>query len=231
MLFALKERVSKVDGNKYRNLPIPVLDARLNEAQDIYIRLVLAPRNPDDVKLITYRNDMETIRTLIKTSEKLDVTEYDDISDTADIPSDYRYFISGYVNATRRGCDKKLRVNPRKHDDDFQGSPNTASSFLFESCNSTLIGENRIRLYHGNDFVINDLVMDYIRIPKYIHNADKYGEGKYTLLNGTELEGHQDCELPEECHSEIVDIAVAVIRGDFNTPEYQAAVQKLNLLN
>lgn len=231
MLFSVRDRLNKLDSMEYQNLPVPVIDMRLNEAVLVLVQLALKQRVPDQVSQIAGAIDLEDIRTLIVQSKELGVQQFDENSVTAELPEDFWNFVKGYVKAAWRGCERKIRIYPQKHDEEFEESPNTRSSYVFERSNGVLVEGNKIRLYHGGDFEISAALLDYIRRPAYIHNADKWRGGSYARFDGTALSGSQDCDLPEQVHSKIVDIAVLNIRGDLGLPEYQAAIQKLNLLN
>jgi|GEM_PF-6135448 len=41
--------------------------------------------------------------------------------------------------------------------------------------------------------------------------------------------GFQDCELPEHTHREIVDIAVLLVSGELQLPDYQIKFNKINM--
>ena len=63
-----------------------------------------------------------------------------------------------------------------------------------------------------------------------MHNAEDFRGGSYELLSGQVLTGFVNCELPEQTHREIVDIAVLLVTGQLSS-DYQAKVAKLNLNN
>ena len=66
----------------------------------------------------------------------------------------------------------------------------------------------------------------------YMHYAAGYGAtGRYNLPDGTLLEGSVNCELPDHTHREIVDIAVLLLTGELQIPDYQTKLIKLNLNN
>ncbi len=64
-----------------------------------------------------------------------------------------------------------------------------------------------------------------------MHNAEDYVGATYNLPDGTVLTGTQDCELSEHTHREIVDLAVLILSGQMQLPDYQIKKDKLNLLN
>ena len=71
--------------------------------------------------------------------------------------------------------------------------------------------------------------MSYIRRHKYVHNAEDFVGGSYELPSGQLLTGFQDCELPLNTHDEIVDIAVMIVTGQLQIPDYQIKQNKITL--
>lgn len=45
------------------------------------------------------------------------------------------------------------------------------------------------------------------------------------------MSGSVNCELPEHTHREIVDIAVLLVTGEIQIPDYQVKLTKLNFNN
>mgnify|MGYP003657165203 FL=1 len=73
--------------------------------------------------------------------------------------------------------------------------------------------------------------MNYIKKLQYIHNAEDFRGGTYKLPSGVLLTGNVSCELPEQTHREIVDIAVAIASNELQNPDLQNKLQKLNFNN
>lgn len=232
MYYAVKERLSKLDSNRYRNLPIQVVDMRLNEGQEIFIKRVAMPRNPAEIRLEVNQRAIDDIRNIIVPSKKLGgVKKFDESSVVVPLPEDYQYMIRGYATTSWRGCQSDIRIFPQQHGEEFEESPNTRSSYIMQRFNSVMISDSRLRVYHDSESEILGVRLDYIRRPAYIHNADLTAEKKYELLSGVTLEGHQDCELAPTCHSEIVDLTVMIIRGDISADNFQASIVKQELQN
>ena len=65
-----------------------------------------------------------------------------------------------------------------------------------------------------------------------MHNAEDFGtSSQYILPDGVTLTGFQDCELPFQTHTEIVDIAALVLTGQLQYSDYNIKREKLNLIN
>ena len=88
-----------------------------------------------------------------------------------------------------------------------------------------------LRLYSQNKFTIKDVFLSYIRKHDWAHNAASFKGGTYTLLDGTVLTGTRDCDLPEQTHREIVDLAVFIAANDIQTTDTQNKMNKLTLNN
>lgn len=71
---------------------------------------------------------------------------------------------------------------------------------------------NLLRAYHDTSFIVNSLIISYIRKPRKISLA----------LN-------TDCDLPEEFHSQIVDRTVTSMKRLTMNPDWQAALQDMML--
>jgi hypothetical protein len=122
---------------------------------------------------------------------------------------------------------KSRRFHLRQHDDDFEESPFDKSSFEWRHVNGVFF-ENGIKLFDDGTFTNNKFCLSYIKKLQYIHNAEDFGTGTYTLPSGQILTGSVDCELPEHTHREIVDIAVAIVSGQIQSQDYQIKLNKLN---
>jgi len=240
MHYDLKQKLNKIDSQQYANLKVPEIDFKLNEALELYIKRVAEPRDPKSVfGFETTQRTIDDIRALVVNQNMsgntcLSATLYDSNtgSYTVDIPQDYMFYISSHAIATKNSClNKELRVRVKQHDDEFRYSPFDKSSFEWRFVNLTFFG-NKLRIYTDGTFSINNLCLNYIKKHPYIHNAAGYPGGQYRHL-GTNvmLTGTQDCLLAEHTHREIVDLAVLIISGDLESPNYQIKQNKLNIDN
>ena len=124
----------------------------------------------------------------------------------------------------------KARVHIRQHDDDFENSNFDKSSFEWRTINGVFY-ENGVKFYTDGTFNIDKFCVSYIRKPRLIHNAEDFRNGTYKLPSGQILSGSVNCELPEHTHREIVDIAVLLVTGEIQIPDYQVKLTKLNFNN
>lgn len=223
MIYDFKRKLNKIDSNGNRNLLIPEIDWLLNEAQNIFIKLVAQPRFQNNLGFETSSRTIEDIRTLVEPGYECSI-----INDTALLPSDYLYHVKSHIVITKENCnDVKASLILRQHDDDFESSEFAKSSFKWREVNG-VFDRKGIKLFK-EDFEIKSVILDYIKKPKYMHCAKNFGSGNYKLPSGEVLTGSQDCELPDHVHSEIVDIAVLIAAGDISLPDYAIKLNKLKL--
>lgn len=230
MHYDFKMKLNKIDSQQYNNLVIPEIDWILNDAVRLFIKLVAEPRSKSLLGFERNQRTIDDIRTLVvtpKSNPNANITINDNL---AELPDDYLHYVNGYVICSKKCDDKtverKCRLHIQQHDDEFEDNPFYKSDFEWKWINGTF-SDNHIELY-TNNFSANKLLLTYIKQPLYIHNAEDFRNGQYKI-NGILYTGHQDCELPEDTHSEIVDLAVYIASELLQTPSYQAKLQKLQL--
>lgn len=235
MHYDFKQKLNKIDSQKYRNLKVPEIDWKLNEALEIFIKLVAEPRLRQSFGFEINQRTIDDIRPLVVNQSFVNgncisTAQFDDVSSVVVLPDDYLHHISSNVIATKASCEnKKIRTTVREHDDEYENDTFESSSFEWRVVNIRFIKEG-IRIFTGGDFTVSHLCLDYIKKPVLIHNAQDYVGGTYTL-NGVALTGSQDCELPDSTHRTIVDIAVLITSGDLQFPDYNIKSEKLRLSN
>ena len=131
MEYDVKFKLNKVDSNQYRNLRIPEIDWALNEAQEIFIKIVAEPRSN---KHLTQRivelgfqinqRSIDDIRTIVKLDQVLTPTKIDDTRFQYQLPQDYLFFHRARVFATKGNCEEvKCTLMHKQTDDRFLESP------------------------------------------------------------------------------------------------------------
>jgi hypothetical protein len=228
MHYSFKMKLNKIDSQQYTNLQIPQIDWLLNEAQEIFIKLVAEPRFPKSyLGFETSQRTIDDIRTIVIEDYPLDVSQ----AGIAALPLDYNYFSNATVVMTKDICvGVSATLFVRQHDDTFKDSPFDESSFKWRQING-VFNKDGIKLSVPDGVTITKLYITYIKKPAYIHNAQGFGNGTYNLPSGKVLSGKQDCELPEYTHNEIVDIAVMLASGNLQYPDYSIKKDKVNNVN
>ena len=221
MHYDIKKKLNKVDSNKYRNLLIPELDWTLNEAAELYVKIIAQPRRYSHLGFELNQRSIDDIRTLI-TTEEIAV-----VDNVAALPDDYWFYTSGEVDMTKGSCTNiKGKVYIRQHDDEFEKSPFDKSSFEWREVNATF-DENGIVFYTDETFTISTFYLTYVKRIPYICNAEAFGVSGYELPSGEVLATNQDCILPEQTHREICDIAVLLLTGELQEQLYQVKQDKV----
>lgn len=224
MHYDFKTKLNKIDSQQYRNLRIPEIDWKLNEAQELFVKMVAKPRLKNSLGFETSQRSIDDIRTIVVNDYCSSV-----INNIVTLPTDYWHFLSGKAIMDKGNCTGfPAVVKIRQHDDEFESSPFDCSSFEWREVNAVFY-ELGLKLFTDNTFTNKQFCMSYIKKLKYIHNAEDFRGGSYKLPEGTLLTGTQDCELPDQTHREIVDIAVLLATGEMQLPDYQIKQAKVNL--
>ena len=224
MHYDFKKKLNKVDSEQNRNLLVPEIDWALNEAQELFIKMVAEPRQRGFLGFEKSQRTIDDIRTIVESEQVVTIT-----NGVAPFPERYLFFLKAEVLMDKGNCrGVKGRLHVRQHDDEFENSPFDKSSFEWRIVNGLFITEG-VKVFDDGTFTNKSLVLSYIRKPSYIHNANAFRNGTYQLPSGRVLEGTVDCELPEHTHREIVDIAVALVSGELLSNDYQVKLSKLNI--
>lgn len=236
MHYDFKMKLNKIDSQKYRNLLVPEIDWKLNEAQEAYIKIIAEPRLKNGFGFEINQRSIDDLRTLVvnqtlENSSCLVATKYDDESYLVQLPTDYMFYVSSEVVGSKGSCTgKKLSSILRQHDDKFKNSPFDNSSFEWREANIRFF-EDGIRIFTDGTFTVSNLCLNYIRKPLRLSNALSAYNQEYRDLSGNLLTTNQDSELPAHTHSEIVDLAVLITTGDLQIPDYQIKQNKLKIIN
>lgn len=232
MHYDFRQKLNLIDGQKNRGMKVPEIDTKLNEAQEVFVKIIAEPRFAKEIGFEVGQRTIDDIRTIVvnqKDSEAQVVTIFDTDSYLGVFPNNYQYYLNSTVIASKGLClNKYLDTKPVQHDDKHEKSVFSRSSFFWRLANVSFIADG-IRIYSNGDFIVNKIKLDYIKLPRMIYNADDWIGNTYNLLDGTILVGVQDCELPIQTHREIVDLAVLITSGDLNLSSYQFKQAKVAL--
>lgn len=233
MHYDFKMKLNKIDSEQYRNLRVPEIDWLLNEAQEFFIKSVAFPRVPNYLGFETSQRTIDDIRTIVVENKQLekDLINSEDRQKVFVLPTDYMFYISAKVTVSKTQCGlKEVRLLIKQHDDKFEESPFDNSSFEWGDINATFDSKG-LRVYSDGTFDVENVKLNYIKEPAYIHNASDFKpEGQYkSLKTGLNLTGRQNCELPNQTHREIVDIAVMLASSNLDMQNIQIKQGKLNL--
>lgn len=230
MHYDFKTRLNKLDSNQYRNLLIPEIDRKLNEAAYLFVKMIAEPRVVKGAGLEFNQRTTDDIRTIVVDSFSLATTTTDNINYFVTLPTDYLFYIESEVKAKKGVCEDMCETIVRKHIERHKQSSFDVSNFEWREVNLHFVN-NTIRIFTDGTFSITGFYLDYIKKMPYMHFAPGYSATGYTLPDGTVLSGTtpQDCILPEQTHTEVVDLAVLIASGEFNAMDYQLKMSKIQI--
>lgn len=223
MHYDFKKKFNKIDSQQHRNLRVPEIDWALNEAYELFVKLVAQPRLRSYLGFEKSQRTIDDIREVVVNANPLSVT-----GNIVTLPEDYMFFLRARVSMTKGNCSSDkgvLRI--RQHDDEFEESVHHNSSFEWNHVNG-LFTQEGIKLFDDGTFTNTSVKLSYIKKLEYIHNAESFRNGTYNLPSGEALTGTQDCILPPHTHREIVDIAVRIASGEIQSSMTQLHQSKLN---
>jgi len=228
MHYDVKQKLNKIDSQQYRNLKVPEIDWKLNEAIGLFIKNVAEPKLKEKLEFEISHRVVDDIRTIVVNDESLTLSKLPTNDYLAELPSDYLYYIGmGDIKIKKGGCEVFAeRTFERTHGEDPQSDIFQKSSFIWREVNLRFYDKG-IKIFTSDEFEVIYASLEYIKKPAFVHNAQDYQGGTYKSFDGTNLVGSMDCDLPSETHSEIVDIAVAMITGELMIPDYQIKKDKL----
>jgi hypothetical protein len=230
MHYDFKQKLNKVDSQRIRNLEVPEIDWKLNEAQEIFVKVIAEPRLANTISFEFSQRVIDDISIIVINQKKgagLKPTLYDGDKYFVTTPTDYWFYAGSDLYATKDTCTARLDVREVKHADRASSSPFDKSSFQWREANIRRIADGYLIETEG-DFVPTELCLNYLRQPRVIHNAGAWDPLGYTV-DGITLTGTQDCELPPNLHREVVDLAVAITAGDLSLPDYEIKRSKLQM--
>ena len=229
MHYDFKQKLNKIDSVQYKNLRVPEIDWKLNEAENLLIKMIANPRVSQGLGIEVTQRSIDDLRPIIVPNVKIPVSVVQRNRYIIDLPNDYFEHLSSYVDLKKNTCTVKARTTIVQHDDESEESPFDRSSFEWKDINVKIIG-NQMHLITDGTFTVLYVYLDYVRLTKYFHSAEDAVGNKYTLPDKTILTGYQNCELPEILYGEIVDLAVLITTGDL-LGSYEAKQAKLHLNN
>lgn len=228
MHYDFKMKLNKIDSEQYRNLRIPEIDWKLNEAIEMFVKQTAEPHQVPFYGIETTQRNIDAIRTLVVENKLLTGSSKEYDSYVFGLPDDYMFFVSVKAVISKGNCTgKTCQVHIRQHDDDFEKSVFDKSSFEWGDVNGTFDGKG-LRIHTDGSFVVDRLLLNYIKKHPYVHNAQDFLPARqYRNLNGVLLNGRQDCVLPDQTHREIVDMAVYITSVDLDNPNLQLKQAKI----
>ncbi len=199
------------------------IDWLLNEAQMMFIKQRFTVFNPHRMGFEASQKRIDDLSTLVvkyPTQQMLIPTEvspgiYE--LKTSFLTFKYLFFLGGYVDATvLDNCNKEIPLKFIQNDDYREAlrDPFNSPSLEFIPYNfgiSTTDNVPSLYIYSGS-YTINSIKPEYIRYP------NKVNLGTYVYIDGITYPP-TEFSVPEQTHSEIVDIAVNLAALHTDNPE------------
>lgn len=198
-------------------------------AQMAVVKTIAAPRPGEfertNLGFETQLRSIEDLRNIAVTDKTIGVTAQGNGIYQATLPGDFLFLQNpSYVTGTNDKCSKRLQVFYSQLDDRSEESPFDRSDFDWGEVNMQLIQNDRIRMI-AKDFVINSLILNYLRKPRKII----YSEYSYKDIDGEQVVGpiDQPCELSEVIQDDIIDMAAFLAAESTRSSDYETKMQKL----
>ena len=223
MHYDFKIKYNKIDSAGNEDLQIPEIDWLLNEALEIYVRNIAEPFFINKYGMELNQRTIDSISQLVKTAPATISNSF------IELPVDYWYFLSGRVIMSKGICkNKKGILLIRQHDDVYDIDTFYDSSFEWREVSGVFESSGIKVLAEG--FTVDSAELSYIKRHPYMHFAEGFRAGEYTLPNGTALTGREDCILPSDVAKDIVDIATLIAAQNTGLiPSYNLKLNKLKL--
>jgi len=153
---------------------------------------------------------------ILLTDRKISVTDKGVYSETVKLPSNYRYYKRLTPLISKNNCKKvviKSFFVEESNVDDYLKDWTFRPSFDFEETFHTL-ASNKFRIYHNNDFNVDEALLTYYRNPAYISCLKK----DYDTI----------WEWKEDVAEIIIDEAVKILSGDIeNNNSFELAQKRV----
>jgi hypothetical protein len=228
--YDFKIKVDKIDSLQEANFKPWEIDWILNLAIDTFVDNVYSDfeknqSSIDDLIILVVKSP--AIQPAI-TPSQISTGIYEAPLDNLIYP--YEHLIRCTADVIKDNCpSKNIVAKPIQHDDlslllrDAHNEPSYEwQSLPYTNGKGTNLSNQvgSIYLYTNGNFTITKVYPEYIKRPAYVHI------GTYTNLQGSAT--LTECDLPEQSHRKIVDMAVLITKsGILESPEY-LKLQNLN---
>lgn len=228
MRFEIKLRWNKINSNHKKDLPDPYLDDIINDAINEYVEMFYSGHNPKQFQVgfeITQQR-IDMLSTLVVPHESISATL---VSPSiykirfSSLDPKYRHFLRGSIEVPN--CEGvTIPIDIQRHNDLDRKlmDENTKPSLLWKRCLGAIkqdtVGVNpnsALFLYVPEEIVAATVTCDleYLRKPVKVFSSGydslEFLKGDTTAYQSSDSK--VDCDLPEDFHTVVVDIAVQMI--------------------
>lgn len=210
-----KQRLQKQDTNFNSNFLDDEWEDAFNKAVNDWVRRQHHGFNPfkeGDEETEQRVDDLQ----ILLTDRKISVNNRGIYSETSKFPVDYRYYKRLTPIVTKGNC-KKVTIKSyfveESNVDDYIKDWTFTPSFEFEETFHTLMS-NKFRVYHNNDFQVDEVLLTYYRNPQLISCQKKHYDRVW--------------EWKDDVAEIIIDEAVKILSGDIeNNSAYELANKRV----
>lgn len=246
MHYDFKKKLNKGDSQQQRNFTVPEIDWVLNEAAELFVKIVAEPRAKAYVGFELTQRATDNISPLVVADRQIPVPERTENGATMNLcplPNDYVRFIRGTILSNKRPPNGISWVCPnsnivsilriRQFDDEFENSPFDDTSVLWQSVNGVFTQGGILLMPDKDGYTHTWLNLTYRKKLPYFHYASGFSSSGYNKPGSSGTGGAKDCVgtvqciLPEDTHREIVDLAVLIAAGEIGDPNYQIKAAKV----
>lgn len=164
-----KARLNKSDSQDYDNIWLYQVEETFNKGVLEVVRRMIKGMTGLQEGDEETRGRIDDLQVLLK--EKLvSVGNYPFYADTTQFPTDYLYYKNLTPLVTKDEC-KRRRIKSYLREESnvnvLLGDWDSQPSFDFEETFHTILG-NKARIYHNNDFKVEEALLTYYKLPRFI---------------------------------------------------------------
>lgn len=217
ILIKVKERLNKLASNDYTNLQSWIIVEAFNKGQIQWCRRNLHGTNQKQEGADQSTSRLGDLQTLLTTSDKLVVTNKGIYSETSNTswPTNYLREERIALMVTKECCStpKRMKVwwaeeaNVDIYLSDAYKKPRYDWGETF-----AIIAGDKIKIYHNNEFDVDDLRFIYYRQPRPIQII-----GVVNLVTGVPSTVEVICEFSDDLTELLVDEAASILASDIES--------------
>lgn len=219
MHYEFKLKLDRIDTLSNPDFNVAEIDWLLNEAQLLFVKQRFTQNNNQRSGFETTQKRIDDLSTLVvKYPEQSGITPLNNSIDLSTLKFPYLFLLRGEVDVQLNpNCIKRVPLKYIQHDDLTEAlkDPFTKSSLdyiIYTVGKTNNSNSSSIYLYSG-DYTVTAVYPEYIKYP------NRMSLGGYKFIDGV-VTTTSNCELPEQVHSEIIDLAVQLASLNIQNPEY-----------
>lgn len=219
MHYEFKLKLDRIDTLSNPDFNAAEIDWLLNEAQLLLVKQRFTQNNNQRSGFETSQKRIDDLSTLVvKYPEQDGVTPTNNSVDLSLLKFPYLFLIRGDVDIILNdNCIKRVSLKYVQHDDLSEAlrDPFHKSSldYILYTIGKTKDTNSSSVYIYPDKYVLSKVYLEYLKYPRRI------SLGGYKFIDGS-ITTNVDCELPEQIHSEIIDLAVTLASMNIENPEY-----------